>query len=150
MCISLLGLLGVVYFCSIIHKNDKTISLLSITTSLVIFWYRNELQYNNQTVLPAKIATTLILFISSISYLRHRNVIKTLLLVWILWSSLLMRPHNIILIPVCVTASKILRKLCSSVKCLTLMHIWLAMVLFHCQVRYTFISIINYNFKRTF
>lgn len=60
-----------------------------------------------------------------------------------------MRPHNIILIPVCVTASKILRKLCSSVKCLTLMHIWLAMVLFHSQVRYIHSFRYNLQFQTT-
>lgn len=115
---------------SVQFSTSHLLKLASTLTSVVIFLYR----FYSQTVFMAQVAKFLILTTSVVSFVKHRNTTKTLLITWLLWSALLMRPHNVLLLPLCVITSQTLFHLCSSIEVLTLMHIWLEEILYYSQV----------------
>lgn len=127
----LAGVAGTVMCCLENTDGDNFITAMFVPTFFFVAWhglFRN--------VFAAQMVRVCTLVIAALRWYDdiYFNA-QSIVLLWILWCVPMLRLHNLILLPICYYTAKLLQRLKknSSVISRTILHMWLSMVMVHCQ-----------------
>lgn len=121
-----------VLLCCILLLGKQKITII-LNSIILLLIYTLHTYSTVQNIFLVRIIWSFIVLNLLFAFLQRHRYLEHIIIMWTLFSILLMRPYNVILIPVCIFMSNIISNQVKDVRILTVIHIWLGRTLFFCQ-----------------